>query len=446
MAMSEMNRRARSDGAATRARLARIAGVLLLLWLPAGAAEPALPEPRTEEALDRPIEVPFDRDGEVPGSAVIHAELGAPFDRTKPVLLVIADAQQFYVRRGAVAALQKDRFGDAFNVVGIIGRGATPEFVTAAMGPEGTPDWERAWRIFSSSEWVEDIEAVRRAIAGPEGKVLLYGQSGGAFLVHQYLAVHGRHVARAATPAPLNPFLVGELGLNSDRFWDEVGASDPELQVLLRRLLESDPADRGRLAMTLQRQNFFVPPEDLAAARAGLIRALASGDDAAYRKAREDYQVEQVRGFLESAEGIPIRVRLYEFFLPSGAPARLEGGGFHPDLENQRNFAAPLLELRRQGRIPAPGWDRAALHRLDAEVLILAGVRDHTVDYRASVALAFLYPNGLLFLADDDHQSHRMQRDGTHGELVRSFLASGSGSPEFRSALAAAERHRWREP
>lgn len=402
-------------------------------------------EPPPDAGLDRAIEVPLDRDNRALGSAVIHAEFGAPFDSTKPVLFVITDAQQFYVRKGAVAELQKKQFGSAFNVVGIIGRGFTPEFIKAAQGPGGEPDWEKAWGIFSADEWVEDIEAVRRTIVGSEGKVVLYGQSGGAFLTHQYLAKYGQHVARAATPAALNPFLVGELGLNSDRFWEEVGANDPRLHILLRRALKRHAADRARLVMTLQRQNFFVSRDQLATARARLIRALALGDTAAYRKARQDYQVEEVRGFLDSPEGIPIRVRLYEFLLPSRALARLTGDTLHPDLENQRNFAAPLLHLHEKRRIPSPSWDRSALHRLETEVLILAGVRDHTVDYRSSVALTFLYPRGHLFFSDDDHQFHQMNSDGTYDTLVRAFLASGVESSEFRAALSAAETHRWRE-
>ncbi|MEW5764078.1 MAG: alpha/beta fold hydrolase [Acidobacteriota bacterium] len=439
---------------ATRVHRTRFAFCSLLLtfaWIAAWASATAKPvEPQGEQplemSLDRAVEVPLDRENPALGRASIHAEFGASFDPAKPVLFVIADAQQFYVRKGAMAELQKRRFGSAFNVVGIIGRGFTPEFIRAAQGPGGEPDWEKAWAVFSADEWVEDIETVRRTIVGAEGKILLYGQSGGAFLVHQYLAKYGQHVARAATPAALNPFLVGELGLNTDRFWEEVGAFDPRLHALLRQALERHAADRARLVMTLQRQNFFVPPDRLPEERASLIRALASGDTEAYGKARQDYQVEAVGAFLNSPEGIPIRVRLFEFLLPSQALARLAGDKLHPDLENQRNFAAPLLDLHDKRRICAPRWDRAALHQLDTEVLVLAGVRDHTVDYRSSVALAYLYPRGHLLLVDDDHQFHRMTSDGTYDALVRSFLASGAGSSEYGAVLDAADRHRWREP
>jgi pimeloyl-ACP methyl ester carboxylesterase len=420
---------------------------LLLVAAMANGARAAVATAATADttaATTRTITVPLDRQNAALGSAKLTAELGAPFDAKKPTLFVVADAQQFYVRAGAMAKLQQDRFGDGFNVVGVIGRGSTPEFVAAAKGTDGKTDWKKAWGIFNSDEWIEDLEAMRRAIVGPQGKILLYGQSGGAFLTHQYVARHGRHVSRVVTPAALHPFLVKELGLNSDRFWEEIGRSDSTLHAEMRRALARHANDRERVVMTLQRQNFFVPPDRLAAERARLIRALAAGDDSAYAKARTEYQVDAVQQFFDSDAGIPIRVRLYEFVVPSGALEHIEGDALRPDLENQRNFAAPLLALHERGEVPAPTWNRAALRALDTEVLVLAGAVDHTVDYRSSIALAYSYPRGTLFLADDDHQLHRMSEAKVLDPLIRAFLAGGAASEDTRRALAAAEPFRWR--
>ena len=388
------------------------------------------------------VEVPLDHEHPEMGRAPLYYELGAPYDPAKPLLLVIADGQQFYVRKGVMARLQRDEFGDAFNVAGIVGRGATQPFIDAALDAAGRPAWEKAWRVFRAEQWVEDIDAVRRAIAGADSKVLLYGVSGGALLVQQYLSRHGGQVARAFIGAPVNPFLVGELRLSSDRFWEEIG---PELQKTLRAALDKHAGDRAAVIMTLQRQNFFVPPDRLPAARAELIQALAAGDTGTYEKARKDYQVEEVKSFFDSNAGIPIRVREYEFFQPSGAASRLSDGGVNPDLENQRNFAAPLLAVHEAGRIPAPVFDAAPFHRLDTELFILAGRWDHAVDYRSTFALAAGFPRRHLFMADDDHMLGRMKDDDSRQALLRAFFAFGLGSPQMTAALAAAERHRWIE-
>jgi pimeloyl-ACP methyl ester carboxylesterase len=411
-------------------------------------ADPAGPVPQrdTSSGLGKTIEVPLDHQAPGRGRASLYYEFGAPYDPKKPLVLVIADGQQFFVRRGVMAGLQKERFGDGLNVVGIVGRGASKAFRDAALDTAGRPDWEKAWRIFHSRQWVEDIDAVRQAIVGARGQVLLYGVSGGALLVHEYLARHGEHVRRAFTAAAVDPFHEGQLGLNSDRFWQEIGAHDPALQPALRDVLRRRPDDRARILMTLQRQNFFVPPEKLQQARADLIRALAAGDDRRYAEARKAYQVDVVHAFFESPEGIPIRVREFEFFYPSGARSRLEGEAIYPNLENTFHFARPLVALCEAGKIPEPSLDLARLHRLETEVLLIAGRWDHTVDYRTSIALAACYPRSHLFIAEDDHMFGKLQKSGVMTRLLRTFLGSGLSSGEWQAALKDATPHRWREP
>ncbi|TAH34640.1 MAG: hypothetical protein EYC70_17060 [Planctomycetota bacterium] len=419
---------------------------LLMLLLPQATAR--LQDP---EGLARSIEVPLDHAQPAdpaqasPGRAALRYELGAPFDPARPTLLVIADAQQFYLRPGTVARLQHDEFGDAFNVVGIFGRGTGEEFLQAALDAEGRTDWARAWRLFHSFQYVEDIESVRTAVVGQAGQVLLYGVSGGALLVHEYLARHGQRVQRAFTAAAVNPFLMGRLGLCSDRFWEELGAHDPALQQELRRALERHRGERDILAMTLQRQNFFVPAERLPQARAELIRALSAGDEERYAAARTEYQVDVVRTFFDAPAGIPVRVREFEFFYPAGVQEKIGGAAFFPDLENQYNFARPLIELCDAGRIPAPAFDTDPAHALRTEVLVLAGRWDHAVDYRSSIALAALYPRGRLLLADDDHMFQKLKGDASYRRLMVAFLASGFDSAPFQEAMTGVRPHLWRE-
>jgi hypothetical protein len=76
----------------------------------------------------------------------------------------MADGQQVYVRKESVKALQDKLFGSAFNVVGIVTRGSTPEFIQSTLAPTGKPDWLKAWQVFNSDQWLDDIEAVRKAV------------------------------------------------------------------------------------------------------------------------------------------------------------------------------------------------------------------------------------------------------------------------------------------
>ncbi|HEX6851308.1 MAG TPA: hypothetical protein VF139_07845 [Candidatus Polarisedimenticolaceae bacterium] len=386
-------------------------------------------------ALAAAVAVPIDHSDPASAKADLGYELGAPYDPAKPTVLFVTDGQQFRVAPGRVAAIQEEFFGPGFNVVGIYGRGATEAFQQGAVRPDGSVDWARAWTIFRAEQWVEDLDAVRRAVVGPEGKVGVFGTSGGALLAHQYLARHGRHVTRAFTSATVEPWGVGSLGLATDRFWAELAPADRDR---LTRALAGRPALRDTAMALLQRQNFFVPLDRLAAERSALIGVLEAGDDSKLAALRKEYQVDAIRERMDSPRGIAIRVREYEFAVPAGERERLRGPGVHPDLEVHVGAAKPLLDLLDAGTIEAPSFDSRPAHRLDTEVLVVAAHADHTVDWRTSIALAARYPFGRLFVADDDHMFARMKKSGAYAALIRAFLSVGTIPPE-------AQRHRWRE-
>jgi pimeloyl-ACP methyl ester carboxylesterase len=379
------------------------------------------------------------------GTGKIYYEFGRPYQSGKPTVIVISDAQQFYIRQGEVTKFQERWFGDSFNVLGIVGRGTTPDFLQIVLNEDQSTNWIKAWNLFNYQQWLGDIDAVRKSVLGDDGKVLIYGESGGAMLAHQYLAEYGQHVSRAFTRAVVNPFLVGQLGLNSDRFWKEVGEFDPELLKDLDIVLERYSSTRPVVVMTLQRQNFFVPPDQIGAARAKLIKALAAGDDDYFAKVRQEYEVDAVQEVMSSSEAIPIRVRLFEFLAPSGTLERMGGSELYPDYEVQINISGPLIDLHRANKITLNDFPFKNLHKLDTEVFLLAGRWDHVVDYRSTISLASRYPNHHLFLADDDHMFKNFEESGLLVPLLINFFEFGLTDSKFQNALEKASSHRWRE-
>ena len=196
---------------------------------------------------------------------------------------------------------------------------------------------------------------------------------------------------------------------------------------------------------TLQRQNFYVTPDELGSARAELIQALAAGDDDYFAKARQEYAVEDVNQVMQSTEAIPIRVRLFEFLAPTDARERISGDEVFPDYEVQVNISEPLLDLVDAGEIAPADFPFKNLHNLEAEVFVLSGRWDHVVDYRSSISLASYYPNGYLFLANDSHVFQVFEESGLLAPMLQNFLKSGLDSKEFKDALSKAEEYRWRE-
>jgi len=402
--------------------------------------------------LGRTIQVPLDYENPVLGKAPLYFEFGAPFDKSKPVVFIISDGQQFYVTRGSTGNLQDRIFGKDFNVVGIVGRGFSEAFTRAALDGAGHPDWSKAWQIFNSRQWLEDIESVRQAVVGKNGKIFLYGASGGATLVHEYLLKHGAKVARAYTESSAIPELNHELGIAIDRFWEEIGAADPSLQLMLLKVLAERPLERTSILIALQRQHFFVSDEKLAAARSEFIRALDKGDMAYLDRLRKDYQVDAIVNLFKSQTGMPISVREYEFIYPTGAFQRRRPDRVDPYVESEYEFLKPLIELAISGKIPTPVIDLSAAHRVEAEVFVLAARWDEAVDYRTSIALAHSYPHHRLFIADDNHVFAKLSRARLtttsieyHTLLVRTFLKYGLNSAELKSLLSNGQPLRWKE-
>ena len=124
------------------------------------------------EGLFHTLRVHVDHWDPLAGTTEIHYEFGAAFSPGKPTIFIIADAQQFYVRKGAVARLQATLLDSTFNVVGIIGRNYNDELRDLVTDPSGEVDWVKAHKIFSWPQYVNDIEEVRKKVVGPEGTML----------------------------------------------------------------------------------------------------------------------------------------------------------------------------------------------------------------------------------------------------------------------------------
>jgi predicted esterase len=415
-----------------------------LLAAPHAVAQAPTSAAREAPVLGRTIPVPFDHLHPELGTFPLYYELGAPFAPTKTTVLVIADGQQFYLQKGSVAQLQKERFGDRFNVVGIVGRSANPDLQQWLTKHEPV-DWKLVYQVLQSAQWIEDIEVVRKAMVGATGSVVLYGASGGAMLVAESLAKHSQYVLRALVESSVSPFVEAEYGLHSDRFWEEIGAYDRSLQKELLDVLARHAKERSDIITVLQRQNFFVPREQLQKERARIIHALHDGDRALFEKLKIDYQVLAINEMFASPLGMGARVREYEMSAPrlDRDPA-VQTDHVDPDLEAAYRFAEPLFLLLRRGELPRPGMELAALHRVATEVYLVAGRYDHTVDYRSQIGLASYFAKHRLLLLDDDHIFHHLKASGLRSPLTQAVLLYGIFSPEVK-ALEGRMNFLWRE-
>ncbi|HYG29642.1 MAG TPA: hypothetical protein VD887_05435 [Allosphingosinicella sp.] len=387
------------------------------------------------------VEVSLDHDRPGLGRFPLRCEWGAEPRSRRPTVVVVADAQQYFVRPGGAARLQRDLFGDTLNVLAIVGRSRAPELEPLILR-DGGPDWEAAYRLLNWRQWARDADAVLRQLDLGEREFGLYGRSGGAHLIHQLLTLRPDLRGRAYVQAAVNHPLDVAWGLGADHLWEQLSASDPAATRDLAAWLERRPTRRRDLVLVLQRQHFFETIEALPAARLTAVRAFLRGDDAAIAGMRERYQIaaiEQSRGTLE---GIGAAVRVYEFASPHADP-RARAAPLRPDVEALFHYAHPLAEAGYRPPVTVTDWPRLRDQRM--AVLQVAGRHDHTADYRTQIGLAGLTRGARLLLLDDDHVFKRWTAAGTQPALIRAFFGEGMESNAFRSALAAVEPLRWRE-
>jgi hypothetical protein len=310
------------------------------------------------------------------------------------------------------------------------------------FGNPSDQSWIAAYKALQYSQWLADIDAIRIDLLGKDGKICIYGVSGGGQLAHTYLAAYGANVRYAYTESAVFPTLEAEIGLQHDQFWHEI---TPNERKRLWDVLSAHPEKREFYAQLLQRQNFFVDLKVLPQERLKLIEAIAKNDNAAIKKASADYQVDTLNKLMSAPEAWSIRVREYEFAWPLLRNLDWKKSEFRPDLEDSELWASPLLALQQRGQIAAPGIDLAPLCDVGAQVTIIAGRYDHTCDYRTQIALASHYRNHLLRLLDDDHQMHRLKSlSGARAALLQAWT-KGWDSPAFAQALAMIEPIRWHE-
>ena len=91
-------------------------------------------------------------------------------------------------------------------------RGVSPTLFPEVFNEDGSVNYPLAMKLYGSKEQIDDIEAVRqdmqnKGLLPEDGKIMIYGGSGGGVLVQQYLDKYGDHVSRALIESSGGPDL-----------------------------------------------------------------------------------------------------------------------------------------------------------------------------------------------------------------------------------------------
>ena len=387
------------------------------------------------------VDVPVDHDRSAAGTFPLACEWGAAPVTGLRTILLVADGQQFFLRPGGAARLQGQLFGTGFNVLGIVGRSRSDR-LARMVTPAGRTDWEAAYRLLNWTQWARDLGLVIDRLRLERSGLGLYGRSGGAHLIHQFLTMRPALHARVFVQAAVNSDLDARWGLGADRFWVEFSTRDADAARSLMGWLTQHPDRRRDLVLILQRQNFFETLDALPAARLKTVRAFMTGDEAAIREMRSRYQIDTLEQMNTTTEGVGSAVRLYEFAAPRSDP-RGDLKRLAPDLEAAFYYATPLADPGYRPAVPTTEWER--LRNQSAELLQVAGRFDHTCDYRTQIGLSGLTRGSHLLILDDNHVFQRWGAHGRQPAFLQAWFAGGWDAPDFQRELAALGELRWRE-
>jgi len=375
------------------------------------------------------INAPIDYQDLDKGYFKLDYEFGNVFNPELPTVIVIADAQQFYVRKGRITKIQDELFGKRFNVLGIIPRSFNEDLTEKISLKDGNKtNWKLAYTLFNSFQFANDIELIRKEVLKDHKNVHLYGQSGGAFLITEYLSLFPEtNIKKVFIGASVNPVIENKLGINHDNFQRDYLAKNKNDKVKLDRVLEENFFSRKLVASLFQRQNFFVELSELNNTRSELIDHLYLKDTTYINNLKKEYQIDAINGLFDSEVGIPIRVRLSEFIYPMLENWKNNRNSFYPDLENSYNIAYPLLALNKKNNFDiSQGFNEKSFRKFKGEVFILSARYDHVADYRSSIYLNGLLENGTLFIVDDDHTFKSLKSHNDYAKLIQCFFDSTS--------------------
>lgn len=393
----------------------------------------------------RYVEVPLDHRDPALGTFTLYYELSSNFAFDRPTVFYIVDSQQY--AHGADRTAREYGLSDSLNVVLIEYRGRTHSPIDL-RNPDGSVDWRRAYRLLASHQAVEDIDAVRRDLfrEAPDTRIYLYGRSGGAYLVHEYLSKYPTHAARAFTRAAPNPLILHRQGNpESTYFVNSLDAIDPSLRAKLRAVLDRGTVDSHDLLWLLLQLPYGDPsaPEVQARVIDELYVQNTATYDAYHGQPRYDLTGLLRSKVLERQLGVGGFLRPLECdgpYLLGPEPDHVD-----PVYATFRYLSAPFISLIEDQGLPGPEYPPLeSFRRVEAEVFYLAGRHDHMSPWSIAVELAAWFPNYRYFIADDTHSMN--EHPECYRLLRNAFFLHGLRSRELDEAAASPLCAEWFPP
>lgn len=381
------------------------------------------------------LQLPIDHNDPSRGNFTAFYILSPNFEPGENVIFWLFDNQQEAV--GMITSPKDFEYFEnklgGLSYVLIGNRGVNPTLFPEVYNEDGSVNHSLAVKLYGSAQQIEDIEAVRRdmqskGLLSPEGKIMLYGGSGGGFLVQQYLDRYGPHVSRALIEFSGAPDLARQ---NNATFASNLYESNPEAANIYFAL----PQNESRPSMA-----FMMFKLGLQGDTESQIRVAESQVEGATFRNKYLYFKKWILPpnnfpFVSFIINIPseveVKVRIYELTCTD----LLDYDPTSPEEVNlmyewTRVVIADFLKANAEGAISTSYFD---LNRSNytGEAMVWSGTRDQDFSTQIGQWISDSYPHSRQAIFNDTHI--REQYNDYYLDFRKAFFATGLNSTETQT-------------
>ncbi|WP_052730900.1 hypothetical protein [Methanosarcina horonobensis] len=381
------------------------------------------------------LQLPIDHNNPSKGNFTDFYILSPNFKQGEEVIFWLFDNQQEAV--GMINSpddfeyFENNLEGLSYVLIG--NRGVNPTLFPEVYYKNGTVNYNLALKLYGSSQQIEDLEAVRqdmqkKGLLPHDGRIMLYGGSGGGFLVQQYLDKYGSHVSRALIEFSGAPDIAQQHNVT---FANNLYEQNPEAAKVYFVLSRNET--RTSLAFTMFKLGLEGDKESQTRVVESQVEGSKLKDKYLYFKKwiNPPYNFPFVSFIISIPSELEVKVRMYELI---GADLQ----EYNPASSQEVNLMcewtgvvlADFLKANVDGTIPTPHF---SLNRSNytGEVMVWSGTEDQDFSTQMGKWISDSYPNSQQAIFNDSHKRDRY--DDYYLNFRKAFFVTGLNSSETQS-------------
>jgi len=399
--------------------------------LAAGSYYPEMPPDENH----RYIQIPIDHQDHSLGNFTDFYLLNPKFKTGDNVVFWLCDNQQEIV--GMINSPKDFEYFDknigGLSYVLIGNRGVSPTLFPEVFNKDRSVNYPLALKLYGSNEQIDDIEAVRqdmqrKGMLPKDGRIMVYGGSGGGVLVQQYLDKYGDHVSRALIESSGGQDLAR---VHNTTFMEYTYESNPSVANSYFAL-----SQKGDATASLAFMLFKIGLEGDLNLQKRIINSktdmFALGDKFTYLKnwLTPTYNFPLIHLLLDAPRELEVKVRIYELM-------GMDIENYHPACAQEvylgyewaKVLLADFMKAHDEGKIQIM---RFALNRscYNGEVMVWSGTADQDFADQMGHWVSNSYPHSRLAVFDDVH--HLQKYPDYYREFRKAFFTAGLNSTEVQ--------------